>query len=204
MCFSVIGNNLCTLFERVITDRPSFNMTDQGDTIAGVSYGLYLYGVEYFDDAGKTYITQCERYPSHAANDDYVKSARAFSAIALIIGFPIVLLLCLTSCMKLGDRTLRVMTSSLMLVAICQSMIFVFLNSGRCVVDNPNPDDASSLQSQFVWATCCLNEGSKTVIAAGVLWGLAAITLGFSSRMSLVEARLRLASMHLSPATAAK
>jgi hypothetical protein len=45
VCFSVIGNNICTLFERTITDRPSYNMTDQEsyEIIAGVSYGLYFY-----------------------------------------------------------------------------------------------------------------------------------------------------------------
>lgn len=199
----MIGNNLCTLFERRLTDGPSYNMTDQEgyEIIAGVSYGLYLYGVEYFNEANETYMTQCKQYPSYVVNDDYIKSARAFSAIVLIIGFPIVLILCLTSCMKLGDRTLRVMTAFLSLVAICQSMIFLFLNSRRCV-NNPNPVDPSHLQSQFVWEECTLNAGSKTVIVAGVLWILVAVTLGFSNRLSLVEARVRFASMQVSATTA--
>ena len=203
VCFSVIGNNLCTLFERRITDRPTYNMTgeeDYGEIIAGVSYGLYFYGVQYFDEANEIDITQCKPYPSRVVNDGYVKAARAFSAATLIIGFPMVLLLCLTSCMKLGDRTLRVMSTLLMLVAIFQVMIFVFLSSARCV-DNPNPVDSSYSQSQFVWAKCAAYRGSTNVIISGVLWSLVAVTLGFSSRLSLIEARLRFASMSLSSAT---
>lgn len=199
----MIGNNLCTLLERRIADsRPSSNVTDQEgyETIDGVSYGLYFYSVQYFDEANEFHITQCNPYPPNVVNDDYVKVARAFSAAALIIGFPIVLLLCLTSCIKFGDRTLRVMSTLLMLVAICQFMILVFLKSERCV-DNPNPADSSYLQSQFVWASCHLHKGSKYVIVAGVLWSLVAVTLGFSSQLSLVEARLRFTSMSLSSAT---
>eukprot|EP00986_Skeletonema_menzelii_P010575 scaffold5186_cov152-Skeletonema_menzelii.AAC.2 len=200
VCFSVIGNNLCTLFERRITNTPTNNMKGYDEIIAGVSYGLYFYGVQYFDEANEIDITQCKPYPSRVVNDGYVKAARAFSAVTLIIGFPIVLILCLTSCMKLKDRTLRVMSTLLMLVAICQVMIFVFLSSARCV-DDPNPVDSSYSQSQFVWAKCAAYRGSKNVIIAGVLWTLCAFTLGFSSRLSLIEARLRFASMSLSSAT---
>lgn len=202
VCFSVIGNNLCTLFERRIADRPSSNMTYQEgyETIDGVSYGLYFYGVQYFDEAIEYHITQCNPYPPNVVNDGYVKAARAFSATALIIGFPIVLLLCLTSCMKFGNGTLRVISTLLVLVAICQFLIFVFLKSERCV-DNANPANSSYLQSQFVWASCYLHKGSKHVIVAGVLWSLAAVALGFSSQLSLVEARIRFTSMTLSSAT---
>jgi hypothetical protein len=35
-----------------------------------------------------------------------------------------------------------------------------------------------------------------------VLWILVAVTLGFSNRLSLVEARVRFASMHVSATTA--
>ena len=197
---------MCTLFSRQVTDIASNNMTVQVSSIdynvsniAGVSYGLYFYGVEYFNDDDEK-ITNCQTYPSHLVNDNYVQSARAFSAIALIIGFPIVFLLCLTSCMKLGDRTLRVLSMLLMLVAFCQSMIFVFMRSGRCV-KTPNPVGPNFLESTPVWANCTLNNGSKSVIVASVLWCLAAITLGFSSRLSLVEAQLRFASMHISATT---
>lgn len=202
MCFSVIGNNLCTLFERRIADRPSFNMTYQEgyEMIDGVSYGLYFYGVKYFDEANEFHITQCNPYPPHVENDGYVKAARAFSAAALIIGFPIVLALCLTSCMKFGNGTLRVMSALLMLVAICQLMIFLFLRSGRCV-DNPNPANSGYLQSEFVWSSCNLHKGSNHVIIAGVLWSFVAVTLGFSGQLSLVEARLRYTSLSLSLAT---
>ena len=200
VCFSVIGNNLCTLFERRITNTPTNNMKGYDEIIAGVSYGLYFYGIQYFDEANEIDITQCKPYPSRVVNDGYVKAARAFSAVTLIIGFPIMLILCLTSCMKLKDRTLRVMSTLLMLVAICQVMIFVFLSSARCV-DDPNPVDSSYSQSQFVWAKCAAYRGSKNVIIAGVLWTLCAFTLGFSSRLSLIEARLRFASMSLSSAT---
>jgi hypothetical protein len=124
--------------------------------------------------------------------------ARAFSAIALIIGFPIMFILCLTSCMKLKDRTLRVMATLLSLVAICQSMIFLFLNSGRCVND---PNLVWNLQSELLWEKCTLHGGSKTVIVASVLWILVAVTLGFSNRLGLLEARVRFASMNVSAIT---
>ncbi len=200
----MIGNNLCTLFERRIAEKPSSNMTYQEgyEMIDGVSYGLYFYGVQYFDEANEFHVTQCNPYPPHVENAGYVQAARSFRAAALIIGFPIVLVLCLTSCMKFGNGTLRVMFTLLMLVAICQMMIFLFLKSERCV-ENPNPANSGYLQSQFVWSSCNLQKGSKHVIIAGVLWSFVAVTLGFSSQISLVEARLRYTSMSLSSATTA-
>lgn len=183
---------MCTLFSRQIIDRyPYNNMTDKEDyisNITGVSYGLYFYGVEYLNEDSETHITNCKTYPSsNVVNDSSVKSARAFSAITLVIGFPCVFLLFLTSCMTLGDRTLVVMTILLMLAAICQSMIFLFLSSGRCV----DPAEPMNLPSNFVWAQCTLNYGSKTVIIASVLWCLAAVSLGSHSQLSRVAKRIR-------------
>ena len=193
VCFSVIGNNLCTLFERRVINTPSNNMSGQ---VAGVTYGLYFYGVQYFDEGNEIRNTQCKPYPPSVENDGYVEAARAFSVAAVFIGFPIVLLLCLTSCMKMKDRTVRLMSTLLLLVAVFQVMIFLFLGSARCV-DDPNPVDSSYT---FVWAKCVAYRGSKSVIISGVLWILVAFTLGFSNRLSLVEARLRFASMSLSSA----
>ena len=206
---SVTGNNQCTLFSGQITGWDSntesqedyYNATGRRFEPIGVSYGLYLYGVERFNEANEIYIANCEPYPSFAVNDNYVKSARAFSALALIIGFPIMFLLCLTPCMKFGARFLRVMSSFLMLVAICEALVFLFLSSARCLA-TPNPIEPIPLQSQLVWAKCTLGNGSKLVIVSVVMWCMTSITLGCSSRLSLVESRLKFASMHIPAMTA--
>lgn len=192
------GNNQCTLFSRRITGWDPYSGSQEDYyNVVGVSYGLYLYGVERFNEANETYIANCQPYPSSfVANDNYVMSARAFSALALIIGFPIMFLLCLTTCMEFGARFLRVLSSFLTLAAICEAMVFLFLSSGRCVA-TPNPIEPIPLQSQLVWAKCTLGNDSKIVIVSSVLWFLASITLGCSSRLSLVESRLRFASMHI-------
>ena len=204
------GNNQCTLFSRQITGWGSYNVSQEDYYNAtgrrfepiGVSYGLYLYAVERFNEANEIYIANCQPYPSSfVVNDNYVKSARAFSALAMIIGFPIMCLLCLTTCIKFGDRTVRVLSSFLMLVAICEAMVFLFLKSGRCVA-TPNPIEPIPLQSQLDWAKCTLGDDSKIVIVSSVLWFLASITLGCSSRLSLVESRLKFASMHIPAMTA--
>ena len=185
------------LFSRRITDWGSCSGSQEDYyNIVGVSYGLYLYGVERVNEANETYIANCQPYPSFVVNDNYVKSARAFSALALIIGFPIMFLLCLTTCMEFRARFLRVLSSFLTLVAICEVMVFLFLSSGRCVA-TPNPIEPIPLQLQLVWAKCTLGNDSKLVIASSALWFMAAITLGCSSRLSLVESRLRFTSMHI-------
>lgn len=197
------GNNQCTLFSRRITDWGSYSGSQEDYyNVVGVSYGLYLYGVERINEANETYIANCQTYPSSVVvNDSYVMSARAFSALTLIIGFPIMFLLCLTTCMKFGARFLRVLSSFLTLVAICEAIVFLFLSSRRCVA-TPNPIEPTPLQSQLVWAKCTLGNDSKIVIASSALWFGAAITLGCSSRLSLVESRLKFASMYIPAMTA--
>ena len=189
---SAWGNNVCSLFFReVLSGEVHFSSSFTNGVVrdvAGLSLGLYAYGVKYYNEDVEDYVLQCSpNLPQDAANDAFIKIARGFTALALIIGFPVMCFLCITNCMMLSRNFWRNMSISLFFVSFCQAMIFMLLLSPVC--------DSDVFPNFSELAPCSLDNGSKLSIAGSVLWFLAAVFTAYIDRARLVEEQLKILSM---------
>ncbi|KAL7542003.1 hypothetical protein ACHAXR_011417, partial [Thalassiosira sp. AJA248-18] len=156
-CCAALGNNLCSLFFREVEGGEVIHNFTMGvvEDVAGLSLGLYAYGVEYYHSDVDDYVLQCSStFPEDIKNDIYIKMARGFSALALIVGFPVMCVLGLANCMMFSQKLFRRTAVALFFVAFSQSMIFIFLRSEQCYDD---PYDLSEIDLK----PCRLDNGSK-------------------------------------------
>lgn len=194
---SVLGNNICSLFYRKLLEDGDLYFTSNlkpglVENIAGVSLGLYAYGVKYYHGGVDDYIVTCSpNMPMDIENDIYIKVARGFSALAAIIGLPVMCVLAVANCMMLRRKTFRRITVTLFFVTCSQCMIFIYLLSERCH-ENLFPEFPD-----VNLKPCSLNYGSKLSISACVFWFLAAVFTAYIERASMVEDHLKMLSMHV-------
>ena len=189
---SAWGNNICSLFFRAVLSGDvhfSSGFTNGAvRNVAGLSLGLYAYGVKYYNEGVDDYVLQCSpTLPPDISNDAFIKMSRGFTALALIIGFPVMCFLCITNCMMLSRKFWRNMSIVLFLVSFCQAMIFMFLLSPVC--------NSAVFPNFSELASCGLDNGSKLSIAGSVLWFLAAVFTAYIDRARLVEEQLKILSM---------
>jgi len=191
---AAVGNNTCALFIRELDNGEVFHSMTNGliEDVAGLTLGLYAYGVEFHHTDDDDYVLQCSpNLPDDIKDDSYIKLARGFSVLALVIGFPVMCFLSLANCMMLSRKSFRRIAVSLLFVTCFQSMMFLFLLSERCHSDNfPNLPDEVNLKS------CHLNSGSKMSLSSCVMWFLSAVLTAYIDRASVVEGQLKLLSMH--------
>lgn len=184
-CCSIIGNNICSLFLRDVDGDFYFNATDSSvEKIEAVSLGLYTYGFEYYDEESERTVVECASHPPHIEADVYLKLSRSFAVIALLIGFPTLAALFVSNCMKLTDRTFRIIACCLFIVTCCESFLFLFMKSIRC---HYSPDE---LSPGVLVKGCQLNTGAKMAIVATILWFLSAVFTGYIHQAINVEWRL--------------
>ena len=141
-CCAILGNNLCSLFFRPVVDGSTYNNWTNGTVadVRGMTLGLYAYGIEYYDREVEGYILQCSpALPEDIENDVYIRLARAFAALSLLVGLPVICLLSLANCMVLSQKFFRRMAVMLFVVAFFQSMLFIFLQSEKCYL-SPDPE----------------------------------------------------------------
>ena len=136
-CCAILGSNICSLFFRPVVDGSMYNNWTNGTVaeVRGMTLGLYAYGIEYYDRDAEGYILQCRGlYTSMQSfeNDVYIRLSRAFAALSLLVGLPVVCLLSLANCMVLSQTFFRRMAVMLFVVAFFQSMLFMFLKSEKC------------------------------------------------------------------------
>mmetsp|Transcript_56208 Transcript_56208/g.119523 ORF Transcript_56208/g.119523 Transcript_56208/m.119523 type:complete len:456 (-) Transcript_56208:33-1400(-) len=191
---AVLGNNICSLFIREVEDGELFYKVTSGDLedVGGISFGLYTYGIKYYHRDAGDYVLQCApTMPDDVKNDIYVRMAHGFSALASVIGFPIMCVLGLANCMSLSRKAFQRISVALLFTTFFQSLIFIFLLSERCYQDVfPN------LPSVYL-QPCRLDNGSKLAVAAAVMWFLAAVFTLYIDRASLVEGHVKLLSVHI-------
>eukprot|EP01082_Thalassiosira_pseudonana_P012566 g11281.t1 g11281 contig5:519309-520124(-) len=184
-CCSIIGNNICSLFLRDVDGDFYFNATDSSvEKIEAVSLGLYTYGFEYYDEESERTVVECASHPPHIEADVYLKLSRSFAVIALLIGFPTLAALFVSNCMKLTDRTFRIIACCLFIVTCCESFLFLFMKSIRC---HYSPDE---LSPGVLVKGCQVNTGAKMAIVATILWFLSAVFTGYIHQAINVEWRL--------------
>jgi len=193
-CCAAFGNNTCSLFIREVEDGEIFHKMTMGgiEDVAGVTFGLYSYGIEYYHGDVDGYVLQCSQtIPFDVKNDVYIKMARAFSALAFVVGFPVICFLGLANCCRIRRKWFRRIAVAIFFVTFSQSMIFIFLLSDRCYQDLfPN---LSGVDSQ----PCRLDNGSKMSVASSVMWFLAAVFTTYIDRASIVEGQMKMLSMHV-------
>lgn len=192
-CCSTIGHNLCDLFFRQVGEGEvyySSSLTEGDDVeVAGVSLGLYTYGLKYGDK--DDYELQCGALPADVTIDAYIKTARSFAILSNVVGISVAFVLTLSICMKLSQKFFRRIAIASFFVAWFQSMIFIYLRSEKCYKDDLFPIYGFDLES------CSLDTGSKMSIAAAVLWFASAVFLGWMDTARITEARLKLISRHV-------
>lgn len=196
-CCSALGNNTCSLFFRevvsgsvVLSWMPEENGTIKD--VAGVTLGLYSYGIELYHPENDEYVLQCSpNVPENAVDNTHIKIARGFSTLALIIGFPVMCFLILANCMMLSRKVFRRVAIALFIITFCQSMIFIYLPSPIC------SDDILSGFPAVIFSTCKLDSGSRLAIVASALWFLTAIFAAYIDKADLIEKRLRMITMQV-------
>jgi len=86
-CCSALGNNTCSLFFREVVSGSvvlSWMPEEDGPVrdVAGVTLGLYSYGIEFYHPEDDEYVLQCSpNVPENAVNDAHIKIARGFTAL---------------------------------------------------------------------------------------------------------------------------
>lgn len=169
-------------------ENTSIELPWEDQQVTGVALGLYSYGLEYYNEEVGDFVLQCARHPAHFEADIYLSLARGFSALALVIGFPVLILLSFGNCMKLSDRSFQRISYCLFVVAVFESLIFLYLKSDAC--NKP-------IFPKFDSSSCRLETGSKMAIVATVMWFMAAIFTAFIDNAILVEWKLSLLAMYV-------
>ena len=125
---SVLGNNTCSLFIRELVTGEGevrFRAPDGASGyVSGMAMGLYAYGVEYHnEDVGDVKLQCSPSIPEDFTLDAYVKIARGFSALALLVGLPVICFLGLTSCMRFSRAAFCRFAVLLFFITTCQAMV---------------------------------------------------------------------------------
>ena len=181
-----IGNNLCSLFIR----KNSSSRHGVVEDIAGVTLGLYSWGVEYYHEGVDEYVLTCSpKFPEGLDNDVDIHVARAFSVLATVIGLPTMCFLCLPNCMVFRRTTFLRTTVLLFFVSCLNAMVFLFLRSDRC------RGDIFPELSGVVLESCSMSHGSKLSMIGSIMWFCASVFTAYFERASMVEEHIKMVAM---------
>mmetsp|Transcript_27627 Transcript_27627/g.39556 ORF Transcript_27627/g.39556 Transcript_27627/m.39556 type:complete len:262 (-) Transcript_27627:133-918(-) len=170
-------------FTQVVDD----NSTNNPVTL---SYGIWNYlGYSTRDTlSGDTVVMEsCNYYPDDSVDiDTKWRSARAFSALTLIIGGVVTFWMLLSWCARgfSGDRGKSLLRCAGMMYMLCclfQGLTLLLMTSNACYNNGMVELTATTLQNSVINFTgefpdeCEMAGGAKASIAAVVLWFLAAL-----------------------------
>mmetsp|Transcript_24847 Transcript_24847/g.42571 ORF Transcript_24847/g.42571 Transcript_24847/m.42571 type:complete len:262 (-) Transcript_24847:341-1126(-) len=175
---SLFGSVYCKFLTFEATEGNSDN-----DTPA-LYFGIWYYQfwtVQQNNIQGTVILETCENYPDGMMYMDAKwKSARAFSALALIIGGVVTFWTILAWCLYPSKRTLQMGGILYMLVCLFQGLTLLFLDSNAChnntlmknIQENDNEDNGANVTYS---SSCSMAAGARCAIAATVFWFLAAV-----------------------------
>lgn len=194
-CCSALSNNTCSLYFREAAGGNIYYSSNATkgtvEYVAGISLGFYTWGVEYYDVNVDDHVLQCSpNTPENIENDVYIKMARGFAALGLIVGFFVMCCISLANCMAFSRKSFQRISVAFFFVTGFQAMSFIFLRSDHC--DKDLFPDLPGVDLQ----PCRLDTGSNLSVASTVMWFLAAIFTAYIDRASIVEEQLKILSMH--------
>jgi len=155
-----------------------------------LSYGIWNYlGVSSRQTlSGETvYMESCNYYPDNSVSvDTKWRSARAFSALTVIIGGLVTFWVVLSWCIRSfrGDRAKSLLRCAAMMYMLCclfQGLTLLLMTSNACYNNGMVGITATTLKNSVVNfsgefpTTCAMAGGGKATIAAVVMWFLAAL-----------------------------
>ncbi len=189
---AIIALFLC-LFGSIWCKFISFTQVDDTSTNTNpvtLSYGIWNYlGYSTRNKlSGETVVMEsCNYYPDNSVEiDTKWRSARAFSALTLIIGGVVTFWMVLSWCARgfsgeRGKSLLRGVGMMYMLCCLFQGLTLLLMTSNACYNNGMVELTATTLQNSVInfsgeFPTKCeMAGGAKATIAAVVLWFLAAL-----------------------------
>jgi hypothetical protein len=175
----IFGGTWCTFL--------SFTSTNANNPVT-LSYGIWNYlGTSTSKTVfGDTVITQsCIYYPANSVSiDTKWRSARAFSALTIIIGGLVVFWMGLISlCLRGRGRDKSFWKCAGMLYMLCclfQGLSLLLMKSNACLDNGMVGPTTTALQNTMNFSgefpsSCAMDAGGKATIAAVVMWFLAAV-----------------------------
>mmetsp|Transcript_9315 Transcript_9315/g.16536 ORF Transcript_9315/g.16536 Transcript_9315/m.16536 type:complete len:223 (+) Transcript_9315:55-723(+) len=161
----------------------SFTSTSGFTRPVTIQFGIWSY--QFWTVAtsvgGSIIFETCHRYPSDMEVDSYLRSARAFSTLALLFGGVFLFSNLIASCISPLRKTSHLEGSAFLLACLFQGLSLLLLNSVICK-DNTLVEqllnDVVGLGNQGMdfSDTCSVSTGANCTIAAIVFWFLAALT----------------------------
>ena len=108
------------------------------------------------------------------------KAAKAFSIMTFIFAIGILIAYCVAACADFEgggeySGTSQIMVPIYLIVALCQGLTLLFLNSNACKDNGLVDENLASGTIEFP-DQCSLGPGAKIVISATVFWACAALT----------------------------
>uniref|UniRef100_A0A7S2KX59 Claudin n=1 Tax=Skeletonema marinoi TaxID=267567 RepID=A0A7S2KX59_9STRA len=186
---AIIASILC-LFGGTWCKFISFTEVNNSTDPVTLSYGIwnYLgYSTRNTISGEQVMMESCNYYPDNSVIiDTEWRSARAFSALTIIIGGLVTFWLVLSWCMRgfSGDRGKSLFRCAGMMYMLCclfQGLTLLLMTSNACYNNGMVELSATALQNSLINfsgefpTTCTMAGGGKATIAAVVMWFLAAL-----------------------------
>jgi len=177
--FMAVSAFIITLFSAAYCNFITFTSEEGGESPVVLHYGIWWYrGWAAVQTSEGTYLLEtCYSYDEDTEIDPKWKTARAFNTMAIIIGCLASFWTMCAGCLKPSKRMFQVTGVLYMAVCFFTGMSLLMLESNACKA-NENveefKDTFRALNLTF-GETCSIGPGSKSVIAATVLWFVAAI-----------------------------
>lgn len=138
----------------------------------------YQYWNYIFTTSGNIIVESCHGYPDSVTIDGNWKAAQAFCIISLILGIiGLVISGIATFATHRPDSVLtHVWEAPLyLLIAICQGLTLLFLNSNACKGEILNELAGVAMTDYNFPDTCSMASGAKLAISATSFWGATAV-----------------------------
>ena len=136
-----------------------------------MTFGIYQYEIldcnnttgDCSDDS------QCVPYPPNFPFSTHMNAGRAFAALSSLLGAVAVLMILLSTCFIITQRTWMIITILLVLVTLFESLVFI-------------------IKTEYSWCSepdvrCSVGEDAISLLVSCCLWFLAAIGTGYLARV---------------------